>query len=142
MDSSIFPAHASHGGWPGFPSDRPVLVQGDGFSIKEFPMSLAHFAGRPFVFAGGGYFRLFPYPLLRRWTREHDDYSICYIHPRDLDPGQPMVPGLSLPRKFKSYYGLSGAEKKLRRYLAEFPSLDLRSAEQAIDWSQATVIQP
>ena len=26
-------------------------------------MSLAHFAGRPFVFAGGGYFRLFPYPL-------------------------------------------------------------------------------
>lgn len=142
VDSSIFPAHASHGGWPGFPSDRPVLVQGNGFSIKEFPMSLAHFAGRPFVFAGGGYFRLFPYPLLRRWTREHDDYSICYIHPRDLDPGQPMVPGLSLPRKFKSYFGLSGAEKKLRRYLAEFPSMDLRSAEQAIDWSQATVIQP
>ena len=142
VDSSIFPAHASHGGWPGFPSEKPVLVQGDGFDIKEFPISLKHLVGRSFVFSGGGYFRLCPYPLLRRWTLEHQDYSISYIHPRDLDPGQPMVPGLILARKFKSYYGLSGAEKKLRRYLAEFPSMDLRSAEQAIDWSQATVIQP
>ena len=140
VDSSIFPAHASHGGWPGFPSEKPVLVQGDGFNIKEFPITLKHLAGRSFVFSGGGYFRLCPYPLLRRWTREHQDYSISYIHPRDLDPGQPMVPGLSLARKFKSYYGLAGAEKKLRRYLAEFPSVDLRSAEQSVDWTRTEVI--
>ena len=140
VDSSIFPAHASHGGWPGFPSEKPVLVEGDGFNIKEFPITLKHLAGRSFVFSGGGYFRLCPYPLLRRWTREHQDYSISYIHPRDLDPGQPMVPGLSLARKFKSYYGLAGAEKKLRRYLAEFPSVDLRSAEQSVDWTRTEVI--
>lgn len=135
VDSSIFAAHASHGGWPGFPSETPVLVQGNGFSIKEFPMTLKHCFGRSFVFSGGGYFRLCPYPLLRRWTREHSEYSICYIHPRDLDPGQPMVPGLSLARKFKSYYGLAGSEKKLRRFLAEFPSVDLRTAEKAVDWT-------
>jgi hypothetical protein len=140
VDSSIFPAHASHGGWPGFPSEKPVLVEGDGFNIKEFPITLKHLSGRSFVFSGGGYFRLCPYPLLRRWTREHQDYSISYIHPRDLDPGQPMVPGLSLARKFKSYYGLAGAEKKLRRYLAEFPSVDLRSAEQSVDWTRTEVI--
>lgn len=140
VDSSIFPAHASHGGWPGFPSEKPVLVEGDGFNIKEFPITLKHLAGRSFVFSGGGYFRLCPYLLLRRWTREHQDYSISYIHPRDLDPGQPMVPGLSLARKFKSYYGLAGAEKKLRRYLAEFPSVDLRSAEQSVDWTRTEVI--
>ena len=140
VDSSIFPAHASHGGWPGFPSEAPVLVQGDGFNIKEFPITLKHLAGRSFVFSGGGYFRLCPYPLLRRWTREHADYSISYIHPRDLDPGQPMVPGLSLMRKFKSYYGLAGAEKKLRRYLTDFPSVDLRTAEQAVDWTRTEVI--
>ena len=140
VDSSIFAAHASHGGWPGFPSDAPVLVQGDGFGIKEFPITLKHLAGRSFVFSGGGYFRLCPYPLLRRWTREHEDYSICYIHPRDLDAGQPMVPGLSLARKFKSYYGLGGAEKKLRRYLAEFPSVDLKTAEKAVDWTQVRTL--
>lgn len=141
VDSSIFPAHASHGGWPGFPSDLPVLVRGEGFSIKEFPITLKHLAGRSFVFSGGGYFRLCPYPLLRRWTREHSDYSICYIHPRDLDPGQPMVPGLSPVRRFKSYYGLSGAENKLRRYLAEFPSVDLSTAEQSVDWTYTKRIE-
>ena len=140
VDSSIFAAHASHGGWPGFPSDAPVLVQGDGFGIKEFPITLKHLAGRSFVFSGGGYFRLCPYPLLRRWTREHEDYSICYIHPRDLDAGQPMVPGLSLARKFKSYYGLGGAERKLLRYLAEFPSVDLKTAEKSVDWTQVRTI--
>ena len=141
VDSSIFPAHASHGGWPGFPSENPTLIQGNGFTIREFPMSLKHFAGRSFVFAGGGYFRLCPYPLLRRWTREHRDFSISYIHPRDLDAGQPMLPGLSLLRKFKSYYGLAGAEKKLRRYLSEFSFVDLDAAAQGIDWQQAPVIR-
>ena len=141
VDSSIFPAHASHGGWPGFPSESPALIQGNGFTIKEFPMSLEHFAGRSFVFAGGGYFRLCPYPLLRRWTREHRDFSISYIHPRDLDAGQPMLPGLSLLRKFKSYYGLAGAEKKLRRYLSEVSFVDLEAAAQGIDWRQVPVIR-
>jgi len=141
VDTSVFPAHASHGGWPGFPSEAPTLIQGDGFTVKEFPMSLKHLAGRPFVFAGGGYFRLCPYPLLRRWTREHGEYSISYIHPRDLDPGQPMVPGLSPVRRFKSYFGLAGAEAKLRRYLADFPFTDLSTAVSAVDWASAPVVR-
>ena len=141
VDSSIFPAHASHGGWPGFPSEGPALIQGNGFTIKEFPMCLEHLAGHSFVFAGGGYFRLCPYPLLRRWTREHPDYSLSYIHPRDLDPGQPMVPGLPLVRRFKSYYGLAGAERKLRRYLADFPFTDLRTAVESVDWASVPVVR-
>jgi len=140
VDSSIFPAHASHGGWPGFPSESPSLVQGDGFTVKEFPMSLKHLAGRPFVFAGGGYFRLCPYPLLRKWTREQEHYSISYIHPRDLDPGQPLVPGLGPVRRFKSYYGLSGAESKLRKYLTDFSFTDLSTAVSAVDWTSVPVV--
>ena len=141
IDSSIFPAKASHGGWPGFPSDSPVLLKGDGFEIKEFPMSLHNLAGHSFVFAGGGYFRLFPYPLIRRWTLERQDYSITYIHPRDLDAGQPLVPGLSLVRRFKSYYGLGTAEAKLRRYLKDFQFVDIRTADERIDWSSAPVLK-
>ena len=141
IDSSIFPAKASHGGWPGFPSDSPVLLKGDGLEIKEFPMSLHNLAGHSFVFAGGGYFRLFPYPLIRRWTLERQDYSITYIHPRDLDAGQPLVPGLSLVRRFKSYYGLGTAEAKLRRYLKDFQFVDIRTADERIDWSSAPVLK-
>lgn len=135
VDSSVFPARASHGGWPGFPAEGPVLIQGNGFTVKEFPVSVKHMAGTSFAFSGGGYFRLCPYPLLRRWTREHADYSLTYIHPRDLDPGQPMVPGLSLLRRFKSYYGLARAEQKLRRYLSEFTFTDLCTADHRVDWN-------
>ncbi|MBQ3766260.1 MAG: polysaccharide deacetylase family protein [Bacteroidales bacterium] len=141
VDSSIFPAPASHGGWPGFPASSPVLVQGNGFTVKEFPVSLKRLAGRSFVFAGGGYFRLCPYPLLRRWTRENPDYHLSYIHPRDLDAGQPMVPGLPLVRRFKSYCGLAGAEKKLRRYLTEFSFTDLRTAVDQVDWASVPTVR-
>ena len=46
---------------------------------------------------------------------EHKDSKtqrISYIHPRDLDAGQPMFEGMPLVRRFKSYVGLKGAEKK------------------------------
>ena len=33
---------------------------------------------------------------------------MTYFHPRDFDPNQPILEGLSLKRKFKSYYNLSG----------------------------------
>ena len=103
-------------------------------------MSLHTIAGRHFVFAGGGYFRLFPYPLIRRWTEACGDYSISYIHPRDLDAGQPVVPGLSLVRRFKSYYGLGASEKKLGRYLKDFPFVDIGTADAGLDWGAAPVV--
>ena len=140
VDSSVFPARASHGGWPGFPAEGPSIIQGNGFAIKEFPVSVKHLAGRPFAFSGGGYFRLCPYPLLRRWTREHSDYSLTYVHPRDLDPGQPMLSGLSLLRRFKSYYGLDHAERKLRSYLTDFTFIDLSTALRSVDWDHAPFV--
>ena len=38
---------------------------------------------------------------------------MTYFHPRDFDADQPMIPNLSLPRKFKSYYGITNSLKKL-----------------------------
>jgi hypothetical protein len=38
---------------------------------------------------------------------------MSYLHPRDFDPGQPMIKELPLIRKFKSYNGLKRAEKKI-----------------------------
>lgn len=64
-----------------------------------------------------------------------EDYLLAYIHPRDLDGGQPMLEGLPLTRKFKSYVGAKGAEKKLRRYLTDFEFTDIETARQQIDWT-------
>ena len=45
---------------------------------------------RHIAFNGGGYFRLMPYGIIRKWTQECGEYCLSYIHPRDLDTGQPI----------------------------------------------------
>ena len=63
-------------------------------------------------------------------------YLLSYIHPRDLDGGQPMIEGLPLKRKFKSYVGLKGAAEKLRQYLRDFKFTDVRTAAENICWEK------
>lgn len=136
-DSSIFPAHHAHGGMPEFKSSEATRVKYGDCEIKEFPISYKTIAGKHLVFSGGGYFRLFPYPLIKKWSKEHSDYLLSYIHPRDLDGGQPMLEGLPLARKFKSYVGTKGAATKLKRYLNDFEFTDIATAVQRIDWNDA-----
>ena len=140
-DSSVFPAQHAHGGMPSFPQAAPTIIASGRGEIKEFPISYKTIAGKNLVFSGGGYFRLFPYWLIRRWSRENGDYLLSYIHPRDLDAGQPMLSGLPLMRRFKSYVGLNEAESKLERWLKEFEFVDIASAERLVDWKQANVIK-
>ena len=117
MDSSVFPAHHAHGGMPSYVSAVPSWVEYNGIRMKEFPIVYRKILGKHIVFSGGGYFRLVPYRLLRKWTRECPEYLLAYIHPRDLDAEQPMIEDLNYIRRFKSYYGLRGAEEKLKRWL-------------------------
>ncbi len=140
IDCSVFPAAHAHGGIPSFGKAQPSLIEYNGVKLKEFPISTKLIGGRNLVFSGGGYFRLLPYPLIRRWSRE-SEYLMSYLHPRDLDPGQPMVEGLSAVRKFKSYVGLGRAERKLRRWLTDFEFCDLASADKATDWSKVPVVK-
>lgn len=131
-DSSVFPAPASHGGMPEYGDAIPSILKDSG--IKEFPIVFHNFLGKHIVFNGGGYFRLAPYPLIRKWSRECGDYMLSYIHPRDLDGGQPMLKGLPISRRFKSYVGVKGAADKLERYLRDFNFVDIQTADRMIDW--------
>lgn len=63
------------------------------------------------------------------------------IHPRDLDGGQPMLEGLPLARKFKSYVGVKGAEAKLRKYLTDFEFTDIETARRQVDWTQVPKVK-
>ncbi len=140
-DSSVFPAPASHGGMPSYGAAVPSIVEVNGVRMKEFPIPYHSLAGQHIVFNGGGYFRLMPYWIISKWTRQCGDYCLSYIHPRDLDAGQPMLEGLPITRRFKSYVGLKGAEKKLRRYLKEFAFTDIATAERLIDWEKVPVVK-
>ncbi|MDO5760326.1 MAG: polysaccharide deacetylase family protein [Bacteroidota bacterium] len=142
IDCSVFPAHHAHGGLPHYGKATPSIIQHEKTTIKELPISMKTILGKHIIFSGGGYFRLCPYWLVKHWTKEfQDDYLLGYIHPRDLDAGQPMLDGLPLMRKFKSYVGLKGAEKKLTRWLKDFKFIDISTADKAIDWEKVPVVK-
>lgn len=140
-DCSVFPAAHAHGGLPSYPKAAPGIIEYNGIQMKEFPVGFKTIAGKHIIFSGGGYFRLCPYHLVKKWTKESSDYLMAYIHPRDLDAGQPMLEGLPLTRKFKSYVGLGGAEKKLRYWLADFDFVDVETAARIVDWNKVPIVQ-
>jgi polysaccharide deacetylase family protein (PEP-CTERM system associated) len=136
-DSSIFPANRSFGGFPSFGNYQPTILKQKDIEIKEFPINITHFLGKKIAYSGGGYFRLFPYFLLKKWTEE-SDYTMTYFHIRDFDQEQKVV--LSL-RYFKSYYGIKNALNKFERYLGDFEFMDLKQASERIDWGQVPCSQ-
>ena len=129
IDCSVFPAAHAHGGMPQFPAAAPSIIEHNGIKMKELPISFAKVGGKNIIFSGGGYFRLFPYSLIKKLTKQNGDYNMAYIHPRDLDGGQPMLEGLPL------------AEAKLRKYLTDFKFTDIATANKQIDWENTQVIK-
>lgn len=141
IDCSVFPAKHAHGGIASFPKAVPSIIEHNGTRIKELPITLGKISGKKIIYSGGGYFRLFPYSLIKKLTKDNKDYNMAYIHPRDLDSGQPVLEGLPLIRRFKSYVGINGAEAKLRKYLTDFKFTDIATANKQIDWENAPIIK-
>lgn len=134
IDSSVFPTGRSHGGMPSYGVAEPSILRYNGIQLREFPINTHTILGQTFIYSGGGYFRLTPYIFLKKWTAKNP-YVMSYIHPRDLDPGQPVIEELSIPRKFKSYLGLKFSKQKLEKWLTDFDFMDIETAEREIDWN-------
>lgn len=135
IDCSIFPVKRAHGGFTSYGTPNPSILEYNGVSIKELPINYADFLNKPIIFSGGGYFRLLPYPLIKKWTKQ-SDYIMTYFHPRDFDATQPVIKDLSKVRKFKSYVGLNKSEKKLENWLNDFKFIDIESANRQINWNE------
>lgn len=140
IDCSIFPAKRAHGGFTSFGHAQPAWVEMDGIRLKEFPINLYSIAGRSIIFSGGGYFRILPYRVISH-LMHGSEYVMTYFHPRDFDKNQPVIKDLSLVRKFKSYYGLGTAFKKLEQLIADFHFIDLGAADKLIDWNTVPIIR-
>lgn len=140
-DSSVFPAAHDYGGMPHYGQSEPAIVKTvSGAEIKEFPINIHNVFGKHIVFSGGGFFRFFPYWLIKRWAKE-SPYVMTYFHTRDFDKDQPMVKGLPMRRKYKSYVGISGAWKKWNHLLDDFEFVNLNQADRMIDWDKARVVE-
>lgn len=140
VDCSIFPALHAHGGFPSYKQPEPSLLRYNGIELKELPISFNTILGKPIIFAGGGYFRLYPYSLIKKWTIE-SDYTMSYLHPRDFDTQQPMIKELSLLRKFKSYVGLKNSTAKLEQWIDDFEFIDIGTAVKKINWERVPVVE-
>lgn len=138
VDSSVFPLPRAHGGFDGG-FGVPSWIECAGGRLREMPMNIGRVFGRQVAYSGGGYFRLLPYWVVRDLLKR-DRYVMTYFHPRDFDPDQPMIPGLSPGRRFKCYVGLAGSFAKLRRMLDEFDFVDMRTAVAQVDWHSAPVL--
>ncbi|GHT66737.1 polysaccharide deacetylase [Bacteroidia bacterium] len=136
-DSSVFPANRSFGGFPSFQNYYPSIVKYNDIEIKEFPINIVNFLGKKIAFSGGGYFRLFPYFLLQKFT-EASNYNMTYFHIRDFDKEQKVV--LSF-RYFKSYYGIKNAFSKFERYLNDFKFISIEQANKEMNWNQVDHIE-
>lgn len=120
--SSIYPIRHDHYGMPEAPrfGFRPSGTEG----ILEIPATTTPLFGRNFPAAGGGYFRLIPYPLsrwlMRRVNTVDKESCIFYFHPWEIDPGQPRQRGISLKTHFRHYINLSQMEAKIASLLSDF----------------------
>jgi polysaccharide deacetylase family protein (PEP-CTERM system associated) len=140
FDCSVFPAKRAHGGLPNYDCAKPSVIKIGSQELLSFPINTASVFGKSFVYSGGGYFRLLPYSLIS-YLLNRDDYVMTYFHPRDFDVNQPLIPGVSGFRKFKSYVGIEGATTKLKRIIRENDFVDLPTASGLVAWSSAPKIK-
>ncbi len=78
--------------------------------------------GKRIPWAGGGYFRFIPYEIYRRGVeRIHSQRTfVFYLHPWDIDPGQPRQKEIPLSYRLRHYTNLDRTEDRLRRLLNDF----------------------
>ncbi len=118
--SSVYPIRHDHYGMP----DAPRFAYRPHGALLEIPLTTARFLIRNVPAGGGGYFRLMPYALsrslIRRVNRTEHRAAVFYLHPWELDPGQPRVAGTSLKTRLRHYLNLHRTESRLRRLLGDF----------------------
>jgi len=134
-DSSLFPVRRPGGGYgyPGGPPDPHWLARGAG-RLAEIPPTTLQWCGLRLPAAGGAYFRLLPYGLVRTALRQCERRGVpgtFYIHPWELDADQPRVP-VSWLTRVRHYGGLRSTAKRLDRLLADFRFTAVRDTLAAL----------
>jgi polysaccharide deacetylase family protein (PEP-CTERM system associated) len=125
-DSSVFPMS--------FKSDYRYMsgLSTDVFRLREdlleFPIGCASLFGLRVPFAGGCFFRFLPYAVskaLFRATNGEGRPVMFYIHPWEVDPGQPRVimPPIN---KLRHYVNLDKTLGRLDRLLGDVPFTSAR----------------
>jgi len=120
-DSSLFPVRRPGYGYPGADRD-PHRIDRTGGSITEVAPATVRMAGLTVPAGGGAYFRLLPSALVRGALRSCERRGVpgtFYIHPWEVDPGQPRL-DVPLSTRVRHYGRLASTTARLARLLDEF----------------------
>lgn len=135
-DSSVFPIRHDNYGVPDAPLAPFRITAPSGRQIAEFPMAVAQFMGLSLPVSGGGYFRILPYAFVRsmlhRINRKAKRPFTFYLHPWEIDPGQPRIRA-SLKSRLRHYTNLSRCEGRLKSLLGEFGFAPMRDVLQGLE---------
>jgi polysaccharide deacetylase family protein (PEP-CTERM system associated) len=120
--SSVFPIHHDRYGIPEAPRFAFYPLADNDFI--ELPVTTVRRFGATLPSSGGGYFRLLPYWLsalnLNKVRRDDRQSCIFYLHPWEVDPDQPRIPGLTRATRFRHYVGLGKTHSRLHHLLRNF----------------------
>lgn len=127
-DSSLFPIRRRGYGYPDGPREPYWIWRRSGRLLEVPPTTLRRF-GWTLPAAGGAYFRLLPYRLVRAAVAEAASRGVAatfYIHPWEIDADQPRVPALAWWTRLRHYGGLARVGQRLERLLKEFSFTSVR----------------
>jgi polysaccharide deacetylase family protein (PEP-CTERM system associated) len=118
--SSVYPVRHDHYGMP----DAPRFPYYSRPGLLEIPLTTTRCFGWSLPASGGGYFRLAPYRVsrwaLRRFNATERRSAVFYLHPWEIDPGQPRIARTSAKTRLRHYLNLHKTEARLDSLLRDF----------------------
>jgi polysaccharide deacetylase family protein (PEP-CTERM system associated) len=133
-DSSIFPIKHDLYGLYSAPR-HPFRIAFNGnqngdSGLWEFPLSTARILSMNLPVSGGGYFRLFPYSLVKKELKKINQAEgkpfVFYVHPWELDPQQPRIRNAGIKSRFRHYINLDKTEDRLKDLIKTFQFAPLK----------------
>ena len=124
-DSSVFPIKMARYGMDGYPPEPRMVETPRGRRIVEAPIACFDWLGKRRPVGGGGYFRLWPYWVIRKAFRQLDRAGrpgIVYFHPYEYDPAEMAAYREKVTLKMRLHQGLGrkGFAAKVNRLMDDF----------------------
>jgi polysaccharide deacetylase family protein (PEP-CTERM system associated) len=120
--SSIYPVKRDNYANPNAP--RGVYRPAGTRNLIEIPIATVRIGAKNYPAGGGGYFRFLTYwasrAAIARINRRDQAPAVFYLHPWEIDPGQPRAEGISAKSRFRHYLNLAKTGERLRRLTRDF----------------------
>ena len=88
--------------------------------LYEIPASTLNISRYAFPISGGAYFRILPFYLFKNLVKykiNKDTLYTFYLHPWELEPGQPRVTNIPFNYRLRHYTGLSNTAPNLEKFI-------------------------